>query len=205
MRPYRRCRVPAVVVLAAALTGCAQDAAPSVQPAVSAAEASALLQKVAVLAAERSRTAVDQVCTSLAESCDTMSGAWRAAPASAPVTPPTLLCDVPLPAMHSQAGPRVLVVAGKDAAGRPYVSQILVKRRAGRPVMHEPAYWIGIRYTSLVPGLAWSGASDVPKLRAIQEAAIRHACADPSGFVSAVIGARKWVTRYLTAGGVSTR
>jgi hypothetical protein len=155
------------------------------EPGVSAAQASALLRHVAKRASERTPEAVAEICTSLADSCNGLSSGWRSDPASAPRTPPSLLCDIALPATPTQAGPRLLVVTGRDAAGHGYVGQVLIERLDGEPVIHEPAFWLGIEYTSLVRGRAWSGTSDIPREQRTHDAAVRASCTNPGAFIAA--------------------
>ncbi len=79
-----------------------------------------------------------------------------------------------------------MVIAGRDAADQEYAGQVLVIRRDGHVVLHEPAFWNGIRYTQLAGGRAWDGTSDDPSLRAAHDAAVRSACTDPTAFSAAV-------------------
>ena len=158
----------------------------SAEAPVTADEAAAALDRTAAVAAERTPASANLVCGTLADSCDGMSSGYRADPTSAPLSPPSIVCDIALPAIPGQSGPRILVVAGRDATDREYVGQILVLRRDGHVVLHEPAYWNGIRYTALVEGRAWDGASDDPALRATHDAAVRDACTDPAAFITAV-------------------
>ncbi len=58
--------------------------------------------------------------------------------------------------------------------------------QTGRAVVHEPAYWLGIRYTQLTPALAWSGTGDLPASRARQVDRMREVCADPQAWVRSV-------------------
>jgi hypothetical protein len=175
-----RLLIAAAVLL---LTACSETT-PAPEPAVSAEEASKLLFQVADQAAKRTSAGVTQICGSLADSCDAMSSAWRADPKSAPLTRPSVVCDVALPATAEQAGPRLLVVTGRDSGGRGYAGQVLVERRDGRPIVHEPAFWLGIEYTSLLKGRAWNGANNVG--RAEHEADVRRACTAPAAFVARV-------------------
>lgn len=160
----------------------------SAEAPVSSADAGAVLNRVAALAADRSPASAALVCETLADSCDGMSGSYRLNPASAPLSSPSIVCDIALPAIPGQSGARVLVVAGVDSSGREYLGQVLVLRRHGRVVVHEPAFWNAIRYTQLVRGRAWSGAGDHPARRSAHDAAVRAACADPAAFVAAVTG-----------------
>ncbi len=163
--------------------------APSSQSAeapVNAADASAALNRIATLAAERTPASAALVCDTLAESCDGMSSGYRANPASAPLSPPSIVCDVALPAIPGQSGARILVVTGLDSSDQEYLGQVLVLRRHGRVVVHEPAFWNGIRYTQLVRGRAWDGTSDDPTQRAAHDTAVRAACTDAAAFVAAV-------------------
>lgn len=182
-------RLVLVVLLLPLLASCGGTVTSPPEAPVSAMEASAVLRQVAHLAAQRTSDAASRVCNFLAESCSGMSGGFRADPASAPKSPPSIVCDIALPPISGQAGARVLVVTGRDASGRGYVGQVLVMRRLGHPVLHEPAFWLGIRYTQLVQGMAWDGASDDPSLRAAHDVAVRKACADPAAFIAAVIPA----------------
>lgn len=182
-----RLTVLALLSLLPALCSCASAVPPADQAPVSSAEAAATLRQVAALAAGRTQAAADRVCDTLADSCDGLSGVLRTDPASAPLTPPTVLCDIALPRLPGQAGARVLVVTGKDAAGQDYVGQVLVLRRDGRPVLHEPAFWQGIRYTQLTGGRAWGGGGNDPAQRAAHDVAVRRACQDPAAFVAAVV------------------
>ena len=169
------------------LTACGTDGAASPELPVTAAEAAAVLRQVAQLAAQRTTGAATQVCTWLADSCDGMSSRFRADPGSAPETPPSILCDIPLPAIPGQQGPRVLVITGKDAQGRDYVGQVLVLRRHGHPVLQEPAFWVAARYTQVRGAQAWEGASDDAGERAQHDVAVRRACSDPAAFIAAVV------------------
>lgn len=174
-------------------------AAPSSQSAeapVNAADASATLSRIAALAAERTPASAALVCDTLAESCDGMSSGYRANPASAPLSPPSLVCDVALPAIPGQSGARILVIAGLDSSDQEYLGQVLVLRRHGRVVVHEPAFWNGIRYTQLVRGRAWDGApSGSSSRRAAHDAAVRTACTDAAAFVAAVTATSPGPTR----------
>jgi hypothetical protein len=135
------------------------------------------------------------VCNSLADSCDGLSSGYHADPASAPLTPPSIVCDIALPAIPGQSGPRILVVTGRDAADKEYLGQVLVLRRHGHVVVHEPAFWEGIRYTQLVGGRAWSAGSDDTSQRATHDIAVRAACTDPAAFVAAVTATTSGPTR----------
>lgn len=169
------------------LAACGGSPSPrSAEAPVSAEDASAALREVAARSAERTRASADLVCGTLAESCDGLSGGYRADPTSAPLSPPSIVCDIALPPIPGQSGPRILVVAGRDAAGEGYAGQVLVVRRDGRVVLHEPAFWNGIRYTQLTFGRAWDGAPGSPSMRAAHDAAVRGACDSPTAFVAAV-------------------
>nr|WP_296075225.1 hypothetical protein [uncultured Actinoplanes sp.] len=152
-------------------------------------DASAVLRQVAALSAERTRASAELVCNALAGSCDGMSSGYRANPMSAPSSPPSIVCDIALPAIPGQAGPRILVVAGRDASDQAYAGQVLVLRRSGRVVLHEPAFWKGIRYTQLARGRAWDGTAGSASRRAAHDAAVRSACTNPTAFAAAVTAA----------------
>jgi hypothetical protein len=176
-------------LLATACGGGGAATASRAQPSVSAAEASAALGKVAALAAHRTPGAAALVCGILAMSCDGLSSVFLADPASAPLTPPAILCDLALPPFPGQSGARLLVITGRDASGRAYVGQVLVERLQGHPVLHEPAFWEAIRYTRVAPGLAWDAPAGAPSSRAAHDQAVRSACADPSAFIAGLVPA----------------
>lgn len=113
-----------------------------------------------------------------------MSSGYRADPTSAPSSSPSIVCDIALPAIPGQSGPRILVVAGRDASDAAYAGQVLVLRRSGRVVLHEPAYWNGIRYTQLIRGRAWDATAGSPAQRAAHDAAVRTACTNPAAFAA---------------------
>lgn len=179
-------RLVSFVLLLPLLASCGGADVHRREAAVTAAEASTVLRQVANLAAERTPDAASRLCTTLSDGCHGLSSGFLAGPASAPRSHPSVLCDIPLPPTAGQAGARVLVVTGRDATDRTYLGQVLVQRRQGRPIVHEPAFWLGIRYTQVVHGMAWSGASDDPRSRAAHDAAVRGACADPAAFIAAV-------------------
>jgi hypothetical protein len=167
----------------------------SAEAPVNAVDASAALRQTATLAAERTPASAELVCDTLADSCDGMSSAYRADPTSAPLSPPSIVCDIALPAIADQSGPRILVVAGRDASGHNYLGQVLVLRRHGHVVLHEPAFWNGIRYTQLVRGRAWDEAPGAVAERAAHDATVRAACTDPAAFVAAVTATTAGPTR----------
>lgn len=169
-----------VLVLALTPVACSSQTTSSVPDPVSATEAREVVAAIADVSADRSSQSADEVCTTLAVNCTGLSSGWRADPTSAPTTPPTVLCDV------SAGDDQFLVVSGKDARGRPYVGQVMVQRKDGRAVAHEPAYWLGIRYTQLLPALAWSGTGDEPASRARQVERMTEVCADPAAWVASV-------------------
>ncbi|MFI5912445.1 hypothetical protein [Dactylosporangium sp. NPDC051541] len=180
-------RLVPLAVLVPLLAAC--GGSPSSRPdeaSVSADDAAATLRQVAALAAERTPDSAKLVCDALADSCDGMSSGYRANPGSAPLSAPAIVCDIALPPIPGQTGPRILVITGRDAGDRDYAGQVLVMRRNGHVVLHEPAFWNAIRYTQLAGGRAWDAASDDPALRAVHDTAVRSPCADPAAFAAAV-------------------
>ncbi|GAA3455672.1 hypothetical protein GCM10018962_75050 [Dactylosporangium matsuzakiense] len=176
-------------MLVALLAAC--GGSPAAKPAeapVSADDATTTLDQVAALAAERTPGSAKLVCDTLAESCDGLSSGYRANPTSAPLPPPSILCDIALPPIPGQTGPRILVITGRDVADREYAGQVLLLRRNGHVILHEPAFWNGIRYTQLAAGRAWDAASDDPSLRAEHNTTVRSACTDPEAFAAVITG-----------------
>ncbi len=94
----------------------------------------------------------------------------------------------------SQAGSRLVVLEGVDGRGRPYVSQVLVDRaRADEQdqdgdglQVHEPAFWLGIAYSELQRGRAWSTATDDAAERQDHNEQVRRACTDTESWVTQV-------------------
>ncbi|MFB9377122.1 hypothetical protein ACFFKU_02055 [Kineococcus gynurae] len=118
-----------------------------------------------------------------------MSSSVRLAVGAAPAAdePPRELCVVAVPATPAQAGSRVVVLEGTDHAGRPYVTQVLVDRADdGGLTVQEPAYWLGIAYSALQHGRAWSSAPDDAAGREAHDQRARRACTDTEAWVSEV-------------------
>lgn len=180
-------RFVALVLLLLLLAACSETTTPQPEAPISEAEASTTLRQVADLAAQRTSDAASRVRASLAYSCDGLSGRFRYDPASAPQSPPSIVCGVALPPIPGQAGARILVVTGEDADGHSYVGQVLVMRHQGHLVLHEPAYWEAFHYTQLVRGMAWGGSNGDPSSRAAEDAATRKPCTDPAAFITETI------------------
>ena len=178
----------APLLLPLVLAGCA---APQVEPAarVTDQQAHAAVERVVRLAARQTPAAMRELCT--AQRCSGMSSAIAFEPAQAPGAdaPPRTVCSLGLPPTAQQAGARVLVLQGTRGDGRPYVTQVLLERVEGEVVAHEPGFWLGIRYTSLHQGRAWSGSSDDPSVRAREDAAALRACTASSEWLAEVTGA----------------
>lgn len=180
--------VGAVVALGClVLAACAPATADLPAGPVSSYEAAATLQQVADLAASRTEADGVRICETLADSCDAMSGSVRHAPELNPRTRPRIVCDVGLPATREQQGARMLVVSGKDGEGREYLGEVLVQRKEGRVVLHEPAFWLGLRYRAVGYGMSWGRSPGDPVQEARNRQAIRQACTNPAAFVAALV------------------
>ena len=165
-------------------------ASPSQGPAaaVSAAEADVAVQRMVELAAQGDLAAMRELCP--AAQCTGLSGSVLGEPVLAPGgdRPPRQVCAVPLPPTSTQAGPRLVVLQGERSDGLSYVGHVLLERVDGEVVAHEPGFWLGIRYTALAAGRAWSGAGDVPAVRADHERAALRACTDTAEWLAEVTG-----------------
>ncbi|PPK92174.1 hypothetical protein CLV92_11636 [Kineococcus xinjiangensis] len=173
------------------LTGC--TAAPTgPAAAVGEEEARERVAHVVDLAAQRTPEAMVALCERN-DDCIGMSGGAHHSPdlAPGPDRAPQVLCTVGVPATPSQAGSRLVVLDGVDGHGRPYVTHVLVERDEDGLEVQEPAFWLGIRYTGLQPGRAWSGGSGLAEedLERHNDAA-RRACTDTTDWVVEVSGGR---------------
>ena len=177
-----------LLLLVLVLTGCAPSA-PSPAAPVSAAETDAVVGQVLEVAARRTAAAMRELCAP--DRCTGLSSSIGAEPERAPGAdrPPRLVCSLALPPTSDQAGPRLVVLAGTAGDGRPYVTQVLLERGPDGVVVHEPGFWLGIRYTSLQRGRAWSGSSDEPATAARDRAAALRPCDDRTSWLDEVTGA----------------
>ena len=184
--PRRPPLLPAAV-LALLLGGCATAGGPAA--AVPDEEARAAVADVVALAAQRTPEAMEQLCARN-DGCPGMSGGAERSPQDAPGPdrPPRELCVVAVPPTPAQAGSRIVVLEGVDGRGRPYVTQVLVDRDHGsdRPEVQEPAFWIGIRYTALQHGRAWSGTAEGPGQPEEDNEKTRRACTDTAAWIAEV-------------------
>jgi len=183
-------RLPLALLLgsAVALTACA-DAPAAPAAAVTRAEATTAVQRLVELASERTTAAMQQLCA--AEQCRFLSSVLPYEPELAPArdAAPREVCSVGLPPTGDQAGARLVVLQGTRGDGESYVSQVLLERVDDAVVAHEPGFWLGIRYTALQAGRAWSGQGDVPAARAADQASALRACSDTAEWLAEVTGA----------------
>ena len=175
----------AAALLAGLLGGCSsRDSGPAA--AVGEEEARAAVAEVVALAARRTPEAMEELCAGHDE-CPGMSSGAVLSPLDAPgpADPPRELCTVAVPATPSQAGSRIVVLEGVDGRGRPYVTHVLVDRDADGLEVQEPAFWMGIRYTALQHGRAWSGRVDGPE-QPERDEQTRRACTDTAAWIAEV-------------------
>ncbi len=181
-----------VLILAGVLSGCSgQEELPVA--AVSDAEARTAVAHVVALATQRTEEAMQRLCADN-DGCPGMSSAIEFTPLDAPGPDraPKELCTVALPATPSQAGSRIVVLEGTDGNGRAYVTQVLVDRarEAERDEdgvqVQEPGFWLGIRYTALQHGRAWSAAVDGPGQPEAGNEQARRACTDTDAWLTQV-------------------
>ena len=184
--------VVGVVGVAAAVRQPQPDSRP-----VSAAEARAAVQRVVDLTADGR---FDEVCEQAHAQCAGLSGSGaRSAYAPDSRRPPRVRCTFALPAHLRQTAwghGHVVVLEGRDARDRPYVSQQLVVREGtGDDAVvrvHEPAFWRGIAYRGFggVRGSVWSaayGEGDTdPAFTAVQRARADRSCDDTAGYLTEV-------------------
>ena len=180
----------ALLLALLALTACGQQPPPPARP-VTGAEAQAAVQRVVDLAAAGR---FDVACREAHAQCAGLSpssAASRYAPG--PDRPPRVRCTFGLPAHlrgTAWGDGHVVVLEGRDAAGRPYVSQQLVVREDDVVKVHEPAFWLGVAYGGFggVRGAVWSaaygeGATD-PAFTARQTARAARSCDDTAGYLA---------------------
>ncbi|NLD77729.1 MAG: hypothetical protein GX643_13785 [Acidimicrobiales bacterium] len=116
------------------------------------------LEAMVRLASQQTEQGMDALCDLSLDGCGGLSGAIRAHPESAPAPAdhPVVVCS------HAASDGRwMLVVEGADGNGRAYVSQVVLARDGDRVVpVREPAYWLGIGYSSrkVVGSTSWSTA-----------------------------------------------
>jgi hypothetical protein len=117
---------------------------------------------VVAIAERQTPSAMASLCALSLDECAGMSSPIvtdadgpRTAPG--PDRPPEVLCSI-----DAGDGAWMLVVAGDDGLGRPYVSQVVFARdREGRAVpVREPAFWFGVAYagTKVTGSTSWSTA-----------------------------------------------
>ena len=117
---------------------------------------------VAAIAGRQTPAAMASLCELSLDECGGLSSpivtdadAHETAPG--PDRPPEVLCSV-----DAGDGAWMLVVAGDDGLGRPYVSQVVFARDPeGRTVpVREPAFWFGVAYsgTKVTGSASWSTA-----------------------------------------------
>ena len=195
MTTPRRALLPTTLgalTLAGALTSCSkQEELPLA--AVSEAEARTAVAHVVALAAQRTEEAMQQLCADN-DGCPGMSSSIEFTPLDAPgpEQAPRDVCTVALPATPSQAGSRIVVLEGTDGHGRAYVTQVLIDRAREAEddedglQVQEPGFWLGIRYTALQHGRAWSAAVDGPRQPEADNEQARRACTDTDAWLAQV-------------------
>ncbi|WP_432495437.1 hypothetical protein [Kineococcus gypseus] len=183
----------AALLLAGALGGCAPAGAGGPVAAVGEEEARAVVAGVVALAAQRTPAAMERVCEEN-DGCPGMSSGIVHDPLGAPgpERAPRELCTVAVPPTPSQDGSRIVVLEGVDGYGRAYVSQVLVDRAREAEddedglQVQEPGFWLGIRYTALQHGRAWSGLGTGPGQPGADDDLARRACTDTRAWVAEV-------------------
>lgn len=181
-----------LLVVGTVLSSRAADAGGPAAP-VSRAEARAAVAGVVALAAQRTPEAMRRLCAEN-DGCPGTSSSIEHTPQQAPgpQQAPRELCTVALPPTPSQAGSHLVVLEGTDGDGRAYVTQVLVDRaREGEDdedglEVQEPGFWLGVRYTALQHGRAWSSAGYGPVQPEVDDEQARRACTDTASWLSLV-------------------
>lgn len=176
--------LPLLLLVAACSPGSEGPAA-----AVSAEQAREAVRGLVELAAQRTPEAMRELCER--HDCTGLSSGIAAQPqrAPGPDQAPRERCVVALPPTPSQQGARVVVLEGERGDGRPYLTHVLVERKGDRLEVAEPGFWIGIRYSALQGGRAWSGEPDDEAGRARFRELAERACTDTADWLGEVTGA----------------
>ena len=182
-RPVVAALVPWTLLLAA---GCTAGGPAAPMAAVTPAEAGATVAQLVDLAGRRTPASMRELCA--LHDCTGLSSGITGEPGKAPPTPPTERCTVALPPTGGQRGMQLVVLEGVRGDGRDYLTQVLVERTREGLRVPEPGFWLGIRYSSLQGGRAWSGDVDDVAGRARFRELAERACTDTDAWVGEVAG-----------------